>query len=32
MQRDIIFHPDSVEFEGELMHIFYLFALEFFVG
>ncbi|XP_030320372.1 desumoylating isopeptidase 1 isoform X3 [Calypte anna] len=32
MQRDVIFHPDSTEFEGELMSVFYLFALQFFVG
>lgn len=32
MQRDVIFHPDSIEFEGELMSVFYLFALEFFRG
>lgn len=29
MQRDVIFHPDSIEFGGDLMYVFYLFALEF---
>lgn len=30
MWRDVIFPPDSIEFEGELMSVFYLFSLEFF--
>lgn len=32
MQRDVIFHPDSIKLVGELMSVLHLFALESFVG
>lgn len=31
MRRDVVFHPDSIEFEGELMSVFYVLDLAPFV-
>lgn len=32
MQSDVVFHPDSIEFEGELMSVFYVLDFAPFVG